>query len=309
MFARFMRWLLSLFGIKTNAPTPTTTSTEGNTMAQARKPVKKALLVGINKYQVPNADLNGCVNDVEGVWDILTKKYSFHPDNIRVLTDERATREGIVTRLDWLLEGAQAGDELLFHYSGHGSQCRDRDGDELDDSLDELICPTDLSWDNPLTDDDLYILFRELPQSVYLTVVMDACHSGTMTRGIAGNPKETLAKFIAPPFDIAARSRGRNIPVRRIAAKKGVRGADTQRHVLLSGCRDDQTSADANFNGRWGGALTTTLLQVLEEHPDWDWNHIHEEVTKKVREGGFSQEPQLSVMLELRERVPFGGAA
>lgn len=276
-------------------------------MSTSHTPVKRALLVGINKYRIPNADLNGCVNDVEGVWKALTESFDFDPDNIRVLTDERATKDGILSRLEWLLSGVKSGDELFLHFSCHGSQIRDRNNDELDDSLDELIVTHDHSWDDPLLDDQLHGLFKMLPQDAFLTVVVDSCHSGTMTRGLAGNPMEYKIRYLPPPFDIASRSMGRNLARRKVGAKNAPNGSDTQRHILLSGCRDDQTSADANFDGVWGGALTTHLLQVLKEHPDWDWNHIHTEVVQNIRNAGFSQEPQLSGMLSLRERVPFGG--
>ncbi|MBT9164875.1 MAG: hypothetical protein DDT23_00886 [candidate division WS2 bacterium] len=52
---------------------------------------KRALLVGINKYKIPGSDLNGCVNDVTNVRDILLKYFGFTTKDIRVLVDERAT--------------------------------------------------------------------------------------------------------------------------------------------------------------------------------------------------------------------------
>jgi hypothetical protein len=59
---------------------------------------------------------------------------------------------------------AKAGDKLLFHFSGHGSQIRDRDGDELKDQLDEIICPHDMDWNGTyIVDDDLKAVFSKLP--------------------------------------------------------------------------------------------------------------------------------------------------
>ena len=56
---------------------------------------------------------------------------------------------------------AEAGDVVVFYFSGHGSQIRDRDGDELTDQLDEVICPYDMDWDRRtfILDDDLDALF------------------------------------------------------------------------------------------------------------------------------------------------------
>lgn len=107
----------------------------------------KALIVGVNKYKLPGSDLQGCVNDATNIRDILLKYYGFSISSIRVLTDDRATKKAIMDRLNWLVKDAKAGDKLLFHFSGHGSQIRDRDGDELKDHLDEIICPHDMDWD------------------------------------------------------------------------------------------------------------------------------------------------------------------
>lgn len=43
---------------------------------------------------------------------------------------------------------------LYFIYSGHGAQVPDINGDETD-KLDEVICPYDFDWNNPLSDDVL----------------------------------------------------------------------------------------------------------------------------------------------------------
>lgn len=122
---------------------------------------KKALLVGINKYKIPGADLNGCVNDVTNVRNVLLKYFGFTTKDIRVVVDERATKKNIISRLNWLVDKTKAGDSLLFHYSGHGSQVVDRDGDELKDKMDEIICPHDMDWDrNFITDDELNSIFN-----------------------------------------------------------------------------------------------------------------------------------------------------
>jgi len=85
----------------------------------------KALLVGINTYKLPGCDLSGCVNDVTNVRDILLKHFGFAVEDIRVLVDARATRKGILERLQWLVEGAKAGDCLLFHLEGLMERSRD----------------------------------------------------------------------------------------------------------------------------------------------------------------------------------------
>ena len=57
---------------------------------------KKALLVGINDYRGPN-DLNGCVNDVTNMRDVLRNYMGYKNNQIRVITDSRATKSAILT--------------------------------------------------------------------------------------------------------------------------------------------------------------------------------------------------------------------
>ena len=148
--------------------------------------MKKALLVGINRYPDPRNELKGCVNDVRQMAETLKRRYGFPGDgNMRILTDARATTKAILDGLSWLTAGASPGDSLVFHYSGHGSQVPDRNGDETTDRLDEILCPYDLDWDHPLTDDDLAAACANVPQGALLTVILDCCHSGTGLRDFA----------------------------------------------------------------------------------------------------------------------------
>lgn len=276
--------------------------------------MKKALLVGINKYRQPGSDLRGCVNDVVNMRKILNQVYKFPLDNIRVLTDDRATQQGILERLNWLIDTASNGDELVFHYSGHGSQIRDRDGDELRDHVDEILCPHDMNWGRPFTDDMIAAIFKKLPDGANLTMVCDACHSGSMSRSFFGEPddiEEFSAKdrFLVPPIDIQTRTEGRgNLNKSNIGLKQDRAGKPKdQNHVLFSGCRDNQTSADAYINGKFQGAMTATLIRVINEDPNADWTQVHRKVNALLDRNGFSQDPVLSGNNDNIRRRLFGG--
>lgn len=255
---------------------------------------KRALLVGINKYKIPESDLHGCINDITNIRDILLKYFSFDVKEIRMLVDERATKKNIIKRLEWLTNKTKEGDCLLFHYSGHGSQIVDRDGDELKDKLDEILCPYDMDWDgNFITDDDLSSIFKNIPKGVNLEIILDSCHSGTGTRemmAIKGLPIEFSFKprFLQPPIDIACRADD-DIEVRKL-----LKGANPINHVLFSGCRDNQTSADAYINGNYNGAFTYYLCKHLR---DVQGNISRQELIRRIRASlkfnGFSQIPQL----------------
>ena len=132
--------------------------------------MRKALLVGINRYPDPRNELKGCVNDVRQMAETLKTRYGFPGDgNMRILTDARATTKAILDGLAWLAAGTSPGDSLVFHYSGHGSQVPDKHGDEAD-RLDEILCPYDLDWDHPLTDDDLAAACANVPQGAFYSV-------------------------------------------------------------------------------------------------------------------------------------------
>src|SRR5437867_2798547 len=132
---------------------------------------KKAVLIGINRYKIPGADLRGCVNDVRNLKAALTNYYGFAERGIKVLTDYQATKKRMEAEITRLVRNAKRGDVLLLHYSGHGSNVPDKDGDEAD-HRDEILCPTDLDWKDPLLDDWLRKAFDRLPAGVNLTVIM-----------------------------------------------------------------------------------------------------------------------------------------
>src|SRR6185295_4044071 len=175
----------------------------------------RAVLVGIDEYErsdVPS--LRGCVNDVALVRGLLKQYFEVPNEDIRVLVNGRATKANILARLESTIARAEPGDVVVFYYSGHGSQVRDRNGDELTDGLDEIICPYDMDWDRRtyILDDDLDEIFGDLPPEVLLEAFFDCCFWGADARGLEPEPRPTVlrrdVRYLAPPFDIAARAEG-----------------------------------------------------------------------------------------------------
>ena len=133
------------------------------TPAEASGGVKRALLIGINRYKaVPG--LQGSVNDVETMREILISRWGFQPRNITLLMDENATRAAMLAALNTLVQVAGPADTVYFHYSGHGSQVQDLNGDEPD-GLDETIVSQDgRSGDvRDIVDDELDAIFSRNP--------------------------------------------------------------------------------------------------------------------------------------------------
>jgi hypothetical protein len=283
--------------------------------ARARGPVKRALIVGVNRYAQPGGNLKGCVNDALMMGEIAASSYGFDRDHIRLLTDERATTRNIRERLAWLTDDVPPGSVLLFHFSGHGSQIRDRSGDELDDHLDELICPHDMDWDDPLTDDEIARYVAKVDPSVNLTIVLDCCHSGSGTRDFFVEPSARPApkgRYLAPPPDIGFRFaarvelevdaaaertvnlRGKRLPIGRPTLREQAQRI-SQHAFVISGCKDDQTSADAWIDNDYHGALTYSLSHSLTAARfSRGYKDLVSDAAGWLKGRRFTQDPQLS---------------
>lgn len=263
---------------------------------------KRAVLIGINKYQVPGSDLNGCVNDVKNLSGALKTYYGFADKDITTLTDLKATKKAMQAAIQKLIVGGKKGDTLLLHYSGHGSNVPDDNGDEAD-HRDEILCPTDLDWKDTLRDDWLRKIFNKLRKGVSLTVIMDCCHSDTITRAMLPPDAPVRERFLPCPLDFMATESGRKLrgAVRgqlRKASKSKSRKSDIVHaeipELLITGCRSTQTSADAHIGGTYNGALTYYLVESIKEADGkLTYRELHRRTMAKLKAEDFDQVPQL----------------
>ena len=265
---------------------------------------RRALLIGINKYLIAGADLRGCVNDVADLTAVLTEFSGFKRSDITVLIDQAATRKAMIAGIQKLVKASKKGDVALLHFSGHGSHVPDADPNRDEaDGRDEILCPTDLNWDDPLRDDWLRTTFDTLAAGANLTVIMDCCHSGSNTRAIAPPDAPVKQRFLPSPWDIAAAESGRRgatrvttelrRSTRAARSKKDVIAADIP-EVLITGCRDTQTSADAFINGRYNGALTFAVVEAIRAtEGQLTYRELHERASAVLKKRKFTQVPQL----------------
>jgi len=224
--------------------------------ARCEEGIKRALLIGVNKYQVLPS-LSGSRNDVEIMRGILVSKFGFLDRNVLVLIDEQATRSAILGALEKLVDQAGPNDIVYIHYSGHGSQVEDQNGDEAD-QLDETLCPHDARTDKvpDITDDELSQILGRLHVASAL-VVLDSCHSGTALRGTASDiriravPQDTRRELYKPA---ASATRG-VIPL-----------SGEEPYVLFSASTANQEELDGPFgpNGESLGLLTAALSRALQ---------------------------------------------
>lgn len=263
---------------------------------------KKALLIGINRYRIPGADLRGCVNDVNNLAGVLADLYGFAKGDIQTLTDAGATQAAMQKGIRALVAGGRKGDVLLLHYSGHGANVPDADGDEAD-RRDEILCPHDLDWKKPLLDDWLRTTFDKLRAGVSLTVIMDCCHSGSNTRALFPPDAKQVPRYLPNPWDIMAAESGRKLRGKvqgslrrasRAARKRGDVVTVDIPELLITGCRDTQTSADAYLGGTYNGALTYALTKVLREAKGRiGHRELHARMLAWLKREDFDQVPQL----------------
>ena len=180
---------------------------------------RRALLIGINDYTAsrlgragavpPERDwdnLSGAVTDAGLLREMLVLLYGFERRDVVTLTDQEATRTAILQALDeHLARNAAPGDTLFFYFAGHGSQVRNSLSSEPD-KLDESLVPADSRLGAAdIRDKELRRRFnRILDRGAQLTVMIDACHSGSGARGLPTGARPRGIK--ADPRDVADRA-------------------------------------------------------------------------------------------------------
>ncbi len=166
--------------------------------SQGQKATKKALLIGIGKYPEQGgwATINSS-NDL-GLLRESLQAQGFNKENILELSEDQATKANILKMIKVDFTGKLSkGDIAYFHFSGHGQQMQDKNGDEVD-GLDECIVPFDspkkyvegqYEGERLISDDELNGALTDVRKKLgpngHLIVLLDACHSGTGTRGSA----------------------------------------------------------------------------------------------------------------------------
>ena len=157
---------------------------------------KRALLVGISDYGNATEDVDKWSN-INGANDIklLSPLFSEQGFKVTSLVDAQATHAGITKALGNLAQSCKKGDMVYILFSMHGQPFEDLNGDE-EDGWDEALIPVDAGLryaegvyegKNHLLDDELEVYFNDIRNKIgsggQLVVILDACHSGTASRG------------------------------------------------------------------------------------------------------------------------------
>lgn len=230
---------------------------------------KKSLLIGINYYGT-KYELNGCINDVKNMASRLAQNGFAN----KLLLDDNSykpTLNNILNQFISFLSSAKPGDLLFFLFSGHGHFIRDKNGDEAD-GRDEVIITSDL---NIIKDDVLKkIVHRYLRPGVTLVALFDSCYSGTIM--------DLKYKYLD------------SLNYNRNSIDN--RQRDTPGNILcLSSSLDSEVSIDSNLGSKYGGAMTTALLSVLQTNERINWRTLIQRTRDQLRAtGNLVQTPQIS---------------
>lgn len=230
---------------------------------------KRALCIGIN-YTGQDHELKGCINDTRNVRKALIRQFNYPRDSIIVLSDDAShpnnlpTRKNILSAMRWLVKGAEPHDSLFFHYSGHGGQTPDKDGDEID-GFDEVIYPLDYKKSGHISDDEMHsIMVKNLPTGCRLTALFDSCHSGTV---------------LDLPYIYSNNGRLKGVYVTRHTLKAKETTADV---ISWSGCKDNQKSADTFAGGVAVGAMSYAFMSSLRANKDQSYQELLKDVRKRL---------------------------
>ena len=265
--------------------------------------MKRSLHIGINNYPGTGSDLSGCINDAND-WKQALENRGFQ---VNALYDTDATKTNMVAAIEKIVSETGQNDIAVITYSGHGTWVPDENGDEVD-GRDEALCPYDINQGKVLTDDELYDIFSGRKRGARIIVISDSCHSGTVARANAMMPGTEAddwhfpqIRFLSPSVFLGSDSARltRAYRAESLRATGKIRAAT----VLLAGCKDQEYSYDAWFNGRPNGAFTYAALQTLKDLPA---NATYQDWYRKIRNVlphvNYPQTPQLSGSWQQRNK-------
>lgn len=250
--------------------------------------MKKALLFGVNDFFGSVNDLNGCVNDVNLFAKRLYDDFGYVS---KILKDSQATVNNVKEELLNFLSTAKADDFLAIWHSHHGTQVPDYNHDEKDRRDEALYVHNGI-----ITDDDYYKIILTKPGGIPLFIGMDCCFSGDNTKGI-----ESKARYM--PF-LNGRMMDEKGNLKGSRRKKRMLVSNDMDYVVLTGCREDQTSSDALIGGKYHGAMTYYAMRELV--PGITYEEWFRRIRKRLPNAFFEQEPQLEGNPEMMKQGVFG---
>jgi len=274
--------------------------------SKAEVPVKRALVIAIGNYPASGGwSTLSSLNDIPYIQKMLNHQ-EFLDTNIAILKDSMAKRKNIENALNQLIAVSKPGDIVVIHISSHGEQIEDDNGDEPD-GLDEAI----VSWDavapkpngNFKTDtlgylrDDVFGAYVEklrikLGAKGDLVVFMDACHSGSGTRGVTkirgGKPA-----LVSPGFN---KSKFQGKDTAGVFKEAKTKNADNlATYMVFSAARAEEFDYElTDENGQGMGSLTYAVSKAMEElEPGTSYRTLFSKIQSVLNVKVHNQHPVL----------------
>ena len=263
---------------------------------------RRALVIGIGDYPEASgwAKINGD-KDIPLVKQMLHTN-GFSDGNIAVLKNEQATYKAICNAFEKLIQESETDDIVYIHFSGHGQQITDLNGDEPT-GMDEAWIPYDAKFcykkgdyegDKHLVDDQLNEFLsrirRKIGEDGKIVVVADACHSGGGTAAFATQDTTQYIKRGAGDAFVIPDSKIQYDP----------RKSNNIDWVFISACKSYQ----CNYEYKGNGSLTYCILQVADIMTELSYTQLQSELKRHINKIiPYPQTPQVEVP-ERRNTVP-----
>ena len=230
---------------------------------------KLALVIGIGDYPEESGwcKIHGD-NDISIVTEMLEVN-GF--EQVQILSNKAASKRGIMEALNNLSKKASLGDVVYIHFSGHGQQITDLDGDEPD-GYDEAWIPYDACKDysgkyqeqNHIVDDELFDFLNQLRTKVgdngKIIVVSDACHSGSGSRG---DEDEDVVRGVQERFEVPAERNAGSVK------------RESTAWLFVSACKAYQNNFEYRDNqGNYHGMLSYLLWENRAAMSKATWQEV-----------------------------------
>ncbi|MCB9245285.1 MAG: caspase family protein [Flavobacteriales bacterium] len=272
---------------------------------------KHALIVAIGDYPEDSdwRDISS-VNDIPLITEVLQKQ-GFESSNIRVLKNEEADKEAILAALSDMARNVSKGDIVFVHFSSHGQQIMDNENKDELDGYDEAIVAYGApayydplyKGENHLRDEELgsalSLIRQKLGSSGDLMLVVDACHSGTATRG------KEIARGGKPPFapkDYKPGEKSDDIGMFEDSPQSRGTG-DQSPMVVFSASKSDEVNYEYDGFGSLSVAINRSFNKLK---PGMSYRALFAEVLKEMSVIAPNQTPAIEGEID---RELFGGKA
>ncbi|MCM1502068.1 MAG: caspase family protein [Bacteroidales bacterium] len=255
---------------------------------------RRALIIGVGEYPEYSGwrQINGD-KDIPIVRDMLLY-LGFPENNIDVLKNQHATCSNILNAFDRICNRSAKGDVVYIHFSGHGQMITDVHNDE-NDGFDEAIVPVDAyrqyrqgiyHGENHIIDDVInqYLsrLKRKVGKSGMVLFIVDACHSGDISRG---DDEDDVARGTSDRF------------ILNVDKAEKLPSIESTQWINISACKSYQTNYEYKTpDGHYVGKLTYFISEAYRRLDRPAVSQVFDYVKERMAEvSRYPQEPQLDL--------------